>query len=190
MSSDFVTVVSGLPRSGTSMMMQMLEAGGMEILSDNLRKADDDNLKGYYELECVKKLAKDSSCLDDAGGRTVKVISDLLKYMPEKFDYKIIFMLRKMEQILASQKQMLIRRGKPTDAVPDEKLSALFQKGLDHSRAWIEKQPNIDALYISYNEVLSHPAENADKINRFLGGLLDTDKMARCVDKRLNRQKC
>ena len=190
MNRDCVTVVSGLPRSGTSMMMQMLEAGGMEILTDGVRKPDDDNPKGYYELDCVKRLDKETSCLENAPGKAVKIISELVKHMPRKFEYKVIFMLRKMEQILASQKQMLIRRGKPTDTIIDEELAAFFQKSLDNTRNWIKMQPNIDAIYINYNDVLEHPRENAEKTNRFLGGYLKEEEMLRNIDKKLNRQKC
>ena len=112
-----ITVVSGLPRSGTSMMMKMLDAGGMEILSDEVRKADEDNPKGYYEFEKVKELEKDASWMGQAAGKAVKIISALLMHLPEEYSYRIIFMRRKMEEILKSQEQMLIRRDEPTDDV-------------------------------------------------------------------------
>src|SRR4030067_886296 len=113
--SEFITVVSGLPRSGTSMMMQILHAGGMEILTDQQRTADD-NPKGYYELERVKKMKEgDVTWVRESGGKVIKVISALLEYLPRDLSYKVIFMHRKMDEILASQKQMLARRGEPTD---------------------------------------------------------------------------
>src|SRR5690349_16306757 len=104
-----ITIVSGLPRSGTSMMMKMLLAGGMEVLTDNLRAADDDNPRGYFEFEKVKKLGSESDWLKDAGGKAVKIVSAFLKHLPPQYNYKIIFMQRKMNEVLASQQQMLIR---------------------------------------------------------------------------------
>jgi hypothetical protein len=189
MEKDVITVVSGLPRSGTSMMMQMLEAGGLEILTDNLRRKDDDNPKGYYELESIKRLGKDQSCLHDARGKVVKVISELLKYLLPQYHYRVIFMRRKMGEILASQKQMLIRRGKPTDTVSEEKLAELFEKHLRLVTAWLDQQSNIDVLYIEYNALLQNPGEHIQRINEFLGNTLDRQKAAAIVDKTLYRQR-
>jgi len=130
MNKKIITIVSGLPRSGTSMMMKMLEAGGMEILKDEIRKADEDNPAGYYEFEKVKELKKDVSWLENAKGKSVKIISSLLEHLPEKYTYKIIFMHRNMEEILNSQRQMLFRRGEATNEVSDEKMGKMFLKHL------------------------------------------------------------
>ena len=191
MNQDPIIIVSGLPRSGTSMMMQMLETGGLEILTDNIRTADQDNPKGYYEFEVVKKLAKDENkeWLNGAKGKVVKVISQLLKDLPQEHNYRVIFMHRKMEEILFSQKQMLIRRGAPTDSISNEELGKLFQKHLDQVESWLKKQPNFDVLYISYNEVLKDPEEFVARVNKFLGGHLDVDSMKSVVDKSLHRQR-
>src|ERR1051325_639401 len=156
---DAVIIVSGLPRSGTSMMMKMLQAGGIEPVTDHIRAADEDNPKGYFELEKVKQLDKDSSWVADCKGRALKVISMLLKPLPNAQRYKIIFMRRTMEEILASQKQMLIRRGQPTDTIPDAKMAEMFNKHLKDIEAFIAQQPGMDCLYISYNEVLESPRE-------------------------------
>jgi hypothetical protein len=184
-----VIVVSGLPRSGTSMMMKMLNAGGVEPVTDNIRTADEDNPKGYYELEKVKQLDKDNSWIADCKGKALKVISMLLKPLPAGQSYKIIFMRRKMEEILASQKQMLIRRGQPTDTIPDAKMAEMFEKHLKDIESFIEKQPYMDCLYINYNEVLENPAENIEKVNRFLGGALNSTAMLEVVDQALHRQR-
>ncbi len=189
MSQDFITIVSGLPRSGTSMMMKMLEAGGMEILTDKIREADDDNPQGYYEFERVKKLKEDQAWLEDARGKAVKVISALLKDLPPGYDYKVIFMRRKLEEILASQKQMLVRRGEPTDRVSDERLRQLFQKHLQRVAVWLDEQPNFAVIYVDYNEVLDDPAVHVNRINQFLGNTLDVEKMAGVVDKSLYRRR-
>ncbi|MBI3653125.1 MAG: sulfotransferase domain-containing protein [Acidobacteria bacterium] len=183
-----IIVVSGLPRSGTSMMMKMLNAGGIEPVTDNLRTADEDNPKGYYELEKVKQLDKDNSWIGDCQGKALKVISMLLKPLPATQHYKIIFMRRKMEEILASQRQMLIRRGQ-ADTIPDVRMAEMYQKHLKDIEAFIEKQPHMECLYISYNEVLENPAANVETVNRFLGGHLHTAAMLEVVDRALHRQR-
>jgi hypothetical protein len=185
---DAIIVVSGLPRSGTSMMMKMLNAAGIEPVTDNIRTADEDNPKGYYELEKVKQLDKDNSWVGDCKGKVIKVISMLLKPLPANQDYKIIFMRRKMQEILDSQKQMLIRRNQP-NPVPDEKMAEMFNKHLKDVEAFIEKQPNMECLYISYNDVLENPAVNVEKINEFLGGAMNTSAMLEVVDTALHRQR-
>ncbi len=188
--SGDITIVSGLPRSGTSMMMKMLEAGGIPPLTDKIRAADEDNPKGYYEFERVKKLDKgDTAWLPAARGKAVKVISALLKYLPGDYRYRIIFMRRRTEEILASQKQMLIRRGEPTDRVSDEELATYFAKHLAAVERWLAAQPNIEVLYVNYNRTLQAPLETAQEVNRFLGNRLDVQAMAAVVDPQLYRQK-
>ena len=184
-----ITVVSGLPRSGTSMMMKMLEAGGKKVLTDSLRTADEDNLKGYYEDERVKALHQDNAWISEAEGQVVKVISYLLKYLPESHKYKIIFMERKIAEVLASQKKMMRRRGEPTDDVPDGIMTGIFQKHLDETYAWLSNQPSMQVLYISYNDSLDEPEDCAEKVNSFLGGGMDIEKMMQVVDSSLYRQR-
>ena len=185
-----VTVVSGLPRSGTSMMMKMLEAGGIPPLTDEIREADKDNPKGYYEFERVKKLDEgDTAWLEGAQGKAVKVISALLKYLPQGYTYKVIFMRRKMEEILASQRQMLIRRGESTDEASDEELMDLFGKHLAQVQAWVDEQPNVDVLYVSYNDVMENPLGQVVQVNHFLGDTLDAENMVAVVDRVLYRQR-
>jgi hypothetical protein len=184
-----VIIVSGLPRSGTSMMMNVLQAGGLPLLTDNIRTADEDNPKGYYEFEQVKQIEQDPTWLKDAQGQVVKLISALLKHLPAEYSYKIIFMRRKIEEVLASQRQMLIRRNEPTDAVADEKMADLYRRHLHQVEAWLAKQPNIDVLYVTYHEVIANPSEHVQQINAFLGGGLDVDAMAASVDQGLYRQR-
>ena len=187
---SFVTIVSGLPRSGTSMMMKMLEIGGIPPLTDNLRTADTDNPKGYYEFERVKKLPDgDKDWMKEAEGRVVKIISALLEHLPSAYTYKVIFMRRQMEEILASQKQMLIRSGKPTDKVSDEKLAEMYNKHMGKISSWLAAQPNISVLYVDYNSMLKDPLPHIEQINHFLGISLDTMKMAEVVDPNLYRNR-
>jgi hypothetical protein len=186
---ETVTIVSGLPRSGTSMMMSMLEAGGMPVLTDKIRAADEDNPKGYYEFERVKQIEQDKGWLEEARGKVVKMIAALLKHLPEGYAYRVIFLQRRMEEILASQKQMLARRGEPTDTISDERMAALFRRHLEQVEAWLAEQPNIDVLYVSYNEMLEDPSEHAVRVNRFLGDRLDVNKMAAVIDPVLYRQR-
>lgn len=189
MAKDTITIVSGLPRSGTSMMMKMLEAGGLEILTDNIRTPDNDNPKGYYEFEKVKQLDKDQSWLADARGKAVKVISALLDKLPTDYAYKVLFMRRDMNEILASQRKMLIRRGEPTNTISDEKMAQYFQAHLRKVEAWLAEQPHVETMFVTYNEVMENPIEHARRINAFLGGALDEEAMVGVVDKSLYRQR-
>ena len=189
MNKQTITIVSGLPRSGTSMMMKMLAAGGLEPLTDSIRDADEDNPKGYFEFERVKQIENDIAWLVDARGRAVKLISALLKHLPPSYNYKVIFMRRAMAEILASQRQMLIRRGEPADVVPDEKMAAMFERHLAQVESWLAAQPNIDTIYISYNEVMKEARPQAESINSFLGGSLNVDAMTEAADRTLYRQK-
>jgi hypothetical protein len=189
MNNQIITIVSGLPRSGTSMMMKMLAAGGLEPLTDNIRTADEDNPRGYFEFERVKQIESDKAWLEEAQGRVVKLISALLKHLPPSYNYKVVFMRRAMPEILASQRQMLIRRGEPADAVPDDKMAAMFDKHVAQVEAWLTAQPNIEVLYISYNEVMKDSRSHAERINEFLGGSLQVDEMVSVVDRALYRQQ-
>ena len=187
---DFITIVSGLPRSGTSMMMKMLTAGGMPAYTDNIRSADEDNPKGYYELERVKNLPDgDIDWLPEAKGKAVKVISALLEHLPPEYTYRVLFMQRKMEEVLASQKQMLIRSGKPTDTVSDEQLADMYAKHLVKVNAWLTDQTNFSVLDLDYNKMLDDPSKYADYVNNFMGGNLDVEAMVGVVDSRLYRQR-
>lgn len=184
-----ITIVSGLPRSGTSMMMKVLEAGGLEIFTDNQRTADEDNPKGYYELEDVKAL-KDgkSDWMQDAPGKAVKVISSLLEYLPSNYKYKIVFMRREIAEILASQKQMLIRRGESSDG-DDQKMAEMFQEHLKRVRVWLANQPNMDILYVDYNALMAAPDPEVKAVAEFLDLTEKLDAMLSVPDKKLYRQK-
>ncbi len=187
---NVIVVVSGLPRSGTSMMMKMLEAGGLPPVTDNLRTADDDNPKGYYEFERVKQMPKgDFSWLPEARGKVVKVIAALLPYLPNAYTYRVIFMQRAMPEVLASQRQMLVRRGEDPDKIPDEVMANLFQKHLKQVDTWMSGQSNVQRLDVNYNEMLKNPAPFIAQVNQFLGGQLDVPQMAQVVDPSLHRQR-
>ena len=186
----FVAVVSGLPRSGTSMMMKVIEAGGLPVVTDEQRTADEDNPKGYFELERVKRLDKgDTAWVADAQGKVVKVISALLEYLPPAYTYRIVFIRREMSEILASQKKMLERRGESTDRVSDEELARLFTKHLQKVETWLRGQPNISVLYVDYNAMLADPSPYIHQVNQFLGGTVDEQKMAAMVDPTLYRNR-
>ena len=184
----FITVVSGLPRSGTSMMMKMLELGGLPVYQDGRREADADNPKGYYEAERVKDLARDASWLGEASGQAIKIISSLLTYLPSDLTYKIIFMRREMNEVLTSQKTMLERSGLPSDTVDDEVMAAKFSIHLRKVAKFLD-QKGLDLLEVNYAEVIADPVRQAARINRFLGDRLDPEEMARAVDKGLYRQR-
>ncbi len=185
-----VIVVSGLPRSGTSMMMKMIEAGGIPPMIDGIREADGDNPKGYYEFERVKKLDKgDTEWVAEARGKAVKVISQLLKHLPDGYEYKVIFMQRNIDEILASQKKMLINRGEDPNRVSDEELTQLFEKHLNHVLKQLAERANMQTLFVQYSQALKAPLPQAEKVNQFLGGKLDVPAMTAIVDPELYRNR-
>ena len=187
--SNAITIVSGLPRSGTSMMMKMLEAGGMEVMVDNVRKADDDNPQGYYELERVKQIKEDTSWLDSVHGKAVKMVSMLLYDLPADRNYNILFMKRDIDEILVSQRIMLERKGEGKN-INDEAMKELFTRHLLEIAQWLYNQKNMRVLYINYKDIIDNPLENAKRINKHLGKCLQTDNMVRAVDTSLYRQRC
>ena len=188
--SDGITVVSGLPRSGTSMLMKMLDVGGVPPLSDGERASDDDNPLGYFEFERVKALPRgDTAWVADARGKSVKVISALLEHLPTDQTYKVIFIARSMPEILASQKKMQVNRGEPTDAISDQELGSLYEKHVAKIKAWLEAQDHMSVLHVSYNTIVGDPGPTVAEINRFLGGSLDEAKMAASVRPDLHRQR-
>jgi hypothetical protein len=185
-----VVVVSGLPRSGTSMMMAMLEAGGIQIVSDFIRNPDQDNPKGYYEYEPVKKLnGGDTSWIKGSRGKAVKVISALLSSLPNDEFYLVIFMKREMSEILASQKKMLINRGENPDEISEDEMAQYFENHLSKVNVWLENQKNVGVLYVDYNDLLKNPAPGVTQVNAFLGDILDEEKMIDIIDPSLYRQR-
>lgn len=185
-----VVVVSGLPRSGTSMMMKMLEAGGLPVLIDGRRSADRDNPEGYYEFERVKALDKgDTGWVADAHGQVVKVISALLEFLPADQSYRVIFMHRRIEEVLRSQHKMLQHRGEATDAIGDAEIAALFAKHVDKVQDWMRRQPNFRVLDVNYNALLADPLPHIRAVNQFLGHALDEQRMAEVVNPDLYRNR-
>lgn len=188
--SKEIVVVSGLPRSGTSMMMKMLEAGGVPPLTDNIRTADADNPKGYYEFERVKKLSSgDVAWLNDAQGKAVKIIATLLIHLPAIHHYRIIFMRRTMPEILASQRKMLIHQGQDPDKISDARMVELFEKHLAQINSWIERQPNVNRLDVDYNLLMENPGPHLELVNRFLDNRLNVEAMIQTLDPNLYRQR-
>ncbi|NOZ70072.1 MAG: sulfotransferase [Deferribacteres bacterium] len=188
---NFITVVSGLPRSGTSMMMKMLDCGGMPVLTDNLRKPDPDNPKGYYELERVKDLQRDNSWLQEARGKAVKIVSPILQHLKldNTLKYKIIFMLRDIDEILASQRKMADRLVQGADSIKDHILKQNYTRHLEEIQTWLERKEDVDVMYVNYRDVLSDPLSTATDICKFLDMNLNTRRMAYATDSSLYRQR-
>lgn len=187
--SQFLTIVTGLPRSGTSMMMKMLAAGGVEAMTDNIRQADDDNPGGYYEFEAVKRTKDDASWLQNAPGKAVKMIYALLADLPNTHEYRVIFMQREYSEVLASQQVMLDRRGEKGASLAPDKLAEIFDRQLTSTRDQLAQSANFDVLYLDYHRVVEDPQAHAAQIDEFLGKQLDTLAMARVVDPSLYRQR-
>src|ERR1700742_1146339 len=158
--SDSVVVVTGLPRSGTSLMMQMLSAGGLPVLTDGGRLADDDNPRGYFEVEAVKRLAQDPSCLEDAAGKAVKIIHSLVPHLPRDRAYRVIFMQRNLDEVLASQRKMLDRSGHTGAAISADRLQSVYAMQLEQSRRWlIANSDRIQTLEVDYSSLVASPRE-------------------------------
>lgn len=186
MTSEIV-VVSGLPRSGTSLMMQMLEHGGIEIVTDHIRTADTDNPRGYYEFERVKKIKQDTSWLPEIRGKAVKMVSQLLYDLPSGECYRIIFMQRDLDEMLASQEKMLERLGKK--AAPREEIKRAYILHLERLHEWLGQQRNMDVLRLCYNTLLQSPKEQAGRVRKFLNGRVDPERMVRSIDPSLYRNR-
>jgi hypothetical protein len=184
-----ITIVSGLPRSGTSLMMQMLKAGGLPVLTDGSRLADANNPRGYFEMESVKTLASNPDVMATADGKVVKVVSSLLPALPNTYQYKVVFMCRPLEEVIQSQDRMLERLGKPIPSHSQESAKAAFRKHLQHIRGWIERQANMGVLYVEYARVLRDATGEASGIAKFLGPPLDVVAMAQQVDVTLHRER-
>ncbi|MGV6830724.1 MAG: alkaline phosphatase family protein [bacterium] len=182
---DQIVIVSGLPRSGTSLMMQMIHHGGIEALTDDNRKADISNPKGYFEYDPVMALYKDNSWLHKATNKSIKVVAPLLKYLDSKYRYKVIFMNRDLNEIVKSQQIMLKKN-------PEELPVHLFEsykKQLHQVELWQESEPGVEILQVNYAEIMSNPEPIIQKIKNFTGQDLNHDAMLSCIDKTLYRTK-
>jgi hypothetical protein len=185
-----IVVVSGLPRSGTSMLMKMLDAGGLPVVTDGQRTADEDNPKGYFEAERIKRLAQDGDqrWLAGARGKAIKVISYLLRSLPSQFNYRVVFIRRDIEEVLASQKKMLARRGEKDDT-PPERMHELFEKDVRRAQDMLAHEPQFETLEVQYTAILERPLDEARRIAGFVGGGLDVEAMAAAVDPELYRNR-
>ena len=186
-----LVVVSGLPRSGTSMMMKMLEAGGIPVWMDGLRTADDQNPKGYYELERVKELDKglDKSWVREGRGRAVKVISSLLEHLPATNNYQVLFMNRNIQEVLDSQSKMLLQRGEAGGEVSDAALQKFYETHLRKVEYFLAHESGFSALDVAYADVLADPGTMARRIRTFLGVNIDVEGMTAAVDRQLYRNR-
>jgi hypothetical protein len=184
-----ITIVSGLPRSGTSLMMQMLDAGGLPVLSDGERKPDTDNPKGYLEWERIKQLPKDPSLIAEAEGKVVKVISQLILSLPPGHEYRVIFMQRPLPEVLKSQDEMLRRRGN-TDSIADHSpIEEAFQRHLIEVNKWLADKENVKVSRVHYHRVLREPKAVAEEIAAFLQVPLNVEAMVQQVDGSLYRNR-
>jgi hypothetical protein len=184
-----ITVVSGLPRSGTSMAMQMLHAGGMAVLADGVRAADADNPRGYFEFERVKALRHDKGWLDQAEGRVVKIIHLLLPELPLDRDYRVLFMERSLPEVVRSQSVMLERSGRVGGGLAPERLMAMYQAQLQQVHNWLAANPRAAVLTLPHAQVLREPAVWVERVDAFLGGTLDRAAMVAAVDPSLHRNR-
>ena len=187
---DDVIVVSGLPRSGTSMMMKMLDAADLPIMTDHERTADEDNPKGYFEYERVKDLKQepDKSWVAQARGKVLKVISHLLEDLPDDNFYRVVLMRRDFDEIIASQNKMLKNR-EEDNPVEDEAAKEAYIRHLVDVRFMVRKRDNFEMIEVQYAQALAAPRSFVNDVNEFLGGDLDTEAMMTVVDPQLYRNR-
>ena len=183
-----ITVVSGLPRSGTSLMMQMLRAGGMHLLVDDQRPADEGNPNGYFEDARVKRLERDASWIREAEGKVVKVVSLLLQALPREHRYQVVFMERDLEEILASQRKLLRRLGGEGDE-DDARLRRSFGQHLERVRAWLAGADHVTTIYCDYSRLVREPERAVADLTSRLEVDLDSTRMIAVVDPALYRQR-
>lgn len=184
-----IYVVSGLPRSGTSLAMQMLAAGGLPVLTDALRSPDANNPRGYYEWEKIKELAQDPGCIAEAEGKAVKVISSLLFALPPGHDYRVLFMTRPLEEVVASQTAMIANLGTRGATLPASAMITALQSHRNQVMAWLGAHPAMPVMQLDYHALLTDPTAHATDIARFFDLRLDLEAMARQVDPALHRQR-
>ena len=172
------------------MTMSMLAAGGVDLLTDGVRTADDSNPNGYHEFEEVKELdtTRAASWLDDARGKAVKIISHLLQALPQTLNYKVIFMRRALHEVIASQNAMLQRRGEPSGD-DDDGVRVAFEAHLAQVSRLMTTRSCFDFIEINYADVVADPLRGARRLNDFLGGWLDVERMVAAVDPRLYRNR-
>ena len=173
------------------MALRMLDAGGMPILTDGGRPADENNVHGYYELEAVKHLHEggDTAWLKSAGGKAVKIISFLLTWLPETYEYRVIFMRRNLDEVVASQHAMLAGRGEPVEPADGDRLRLIYERHLGEVARLIARRACFSVMDLDYRRVLDHPADEARRIGAFTGAALDVDAMAAAVDPRQYRSR-
>lgn len=171
------------------MTMKMLAAGGVDVAADHQRRADADNPEGYYELEKVKRLNKDSRWIMTIGGKAIKVVSLLLYHLPAQMHYRVIFMNRDLAEILVSQKKMLERAGQTSSDKADQILADKFKMHLYKIKQWVNNQPNIDILQVHYGDAIDHPRQFCKEIAQFLAVPLDIDAMTAVVNPTLYRNR-
>ncbi|MBW2494850.1 MAG: sulfotransferase domain-containing protein [Deltaproteobacteria bacterium] len=186
-----IVIVSGLPRSGTSMLMKMLDAGGMQIMTDSERVADIDNPKGYFEYERVKDLEKESdkSYIREGRGKVLKVISFLIKDLPDDNDYRVIFMRRNLDEVLASQNKMIERLGTEDATAAEEAMKEAYRNDIVRTRLLCKNRPNFELIEVNYKRTIEDPAATARSVNAFVGGHLDEAAMRAAVDSSLYRNR-
>lgn len=185
----FITVVSGLPRSGTSLAMQMLHAGGIPALTDEQRTPDADNPRGYFEFERVKQIKTDRRWLDDAQGKAVKIIHMLVTSLPPDREYRVLMMRRDVAEVVRSQAAMLARSGRPGGGLSAEKLAQVYTSQMSAVTRWLDEYPCFRVLDVGYADLIREPREMSEKMSAFLGGGLAIEAMVRAVDPALYRQR-
>jgi len=175
-----IIIVSGLPRSGTSMMMQILQAGGIDLVVDKKRPADLHNPYGYFEFEKVKNLEQDNSWITDCHGKAIKILFHLLQFLPEEISYKILFMMRDLDDVINSQNKML--QSYNSNLQNNDKIRSIFENEIIQTKQWLKNQRNMDGLFVNYDEVIENRVKSILRISDFLDRKLNRQKMISVIN--------
>jgi len=184
-----VIVVSGLPRSGTSLLMQMLAAGGIPLLTDAKRLADPHNPNGYFEFDPVKRTAASTAWVEEAVGKAVKVIHFLIPHLPPGYRYRVLFIHRDVREVLASQQRMLESDGRRGADLPPERLAEILSRQVRQALDWAARQVDVSVLNLEHRDLIRDASREARRINQYLGGTLNESAMTAAVDPALYRQR-
>lgn len=189
-----ILVVSGLPRSGTSMVMQMLGAGGAPLLADDLRPADADNPRGYFEYEPLKRIRFNHDWVPQAEGKTFKLVSPLLEYLPTGLDYRVVLVERDLAEVVASQRAMLARTGRQGSKLSEAELIAAYERQQAVIGTVLATRRDFTVFHIEHRRILADPVGEVRRLAQFVSPIwpniqLDQPAMVAAVDPSLYRQR-
>lgn len=179
-----ITLITGIPRSGTSLMMQLFKAANVDIATDAIRTEDDNNPKGYYELEAVKGIVKNNAFLKDLDGKTIKIVAPLVTFIDLSLEYRVVFMIRDLDEVVQSQEKMV---GKDQQD-QKEKFKTMYAMHIEKSRQFLNSH-NIPFIEIQHRELLQNPELSLKRLIDFCGWETPLEELKSVIDHSLYRNR-